>query len=462
MTTAEEQITLKMQAWVYLVTWVQYAMNHVTRKCYTNVKNIFISKGLSKMVLGRMDAGFMFTYAFGAPLAGQLGDMFNPSKVLGLGLLGSALCIFSLAYGVWNNFGALAAWEVNGYFLGVYLVFGFFQAIGGPVGTSIMGNWMVTPGARANRGLIYGTWTTHQYFGNILAPFIIIGCNYYHAKWWWGLMWPVILNAFWGLICIAFLPPSPESLALAKRNAQAKASGNVQEAIPEQKALISIGRALQIPSVPGYCIAFGFMKTINYVLFFWLPLFLQTHFPSDTANLISTLYDFGMMPGGIIVGLVSDALGGRRGCVVVVFLIILCPLLLIMALFADALGTGQLMIILACMGILIGGPNNIVTSAVAADLAEHPSIRGNKAALGTVVGLINGSGSFVAALGQIAVPYITDALGWPALWYFMLIATIISCILMLPKIYSELFGVDAPIATAKPGYAAVASAESKA
>ena len=52
------------------------------------------------------------------------------------------------------------------------------------------------------------------------------------------------------------------------------------------------------------------------------------------------------------------------------------------------------------MGILIGGPNNIVTSAVAADLAEHPSIRGSKSALGTVVGLINGSGSFVAAMGQ--------------------------------------------------------------
>merc|ERR1712072_1258094 len=73
-------------------------------------------------------------------------------------------------------------------------------------------------------------------------------------------------------------------------------------------------------------------------------------------------------------------MGGRRGCVIVVFLLILCPLLMIM---------------LACMGILIGGPNNIVTSAVAADLAEHPSIRGSKSALGTVVGLINGSGSFV-------------------------------------------------------------------
>ena len=136
-------------------------------------------------------------------------------------------------------------------------------------------------------------------------------------------------------------------------------------------------------------------------------------------------------------------MGGRRGCVIVVFLLILCPLLMIMALFADTLNTFTLMVMLACMGILIGGPNNIVTSAVAADLAEHPSISGSKSALGTVVGLINGSGSFVAAMGQMAVPLITDALGWSALWYFMLCSTVISCLLMIPKIKQELAGEEA-------------------
>jgi len=458
------EITLGMQGWVYFVTWVQYAANHVTRKCYTNVKNIMIEKGLSKLVLGRMDFVFMLTYAFGAPLAGQLGDTYDSSKVLGIGLYGSALCIFLLIVGVCYGVATAGALVVNSYFLSVYLIFGFFQAIGGPVGTAIMGNWMATPGAKKNRGLIYGTWTTHQYFGNIVAPVIIIGCNAAHAKWWWGLMWPVVINASWGMVCYYALPRSPKAAAKTKQMAADLKNGlnTVPEEAPKA-APISIPQALKIPSVPGYCIAFGFMKTINYVLFFWLPLFLQTHFDSNTANMISTLYDFGMMPGGIIVGLVSDALGGRRGCVVVVFLVVLCPLLVVMALFADTLGTGLLMVILACMGILIGGPNNIVTSAVAADLAEHPSIRGNKAALGTVVGLINGSGSFVAALGQIAVPYITDALGWPALWYFMLIATVISCVLMIPKVYSELFGIDAPINTNNnKGYAAVNTAESKA
>lgn len=452
-------VTFGLQAWVYMVTWVQYAANHVTRKCYTNVKNVMIEKGLTKNIIGRMDAGFMFTYAFGAPLAGQLGDMYNPSKILGLGLFGSATCIFLLAVGIWYSFALMGPFIANSYFLSVYLVFGFFQAIGGPVGTSILGSWMTTPGAKKNRGLIYGTWTTHQYFGNILAPVIIIISNKAGLAWWWGLMIPVIFNASWGVVCWTALPSSPE----ANARANAAALNTVLEE-PAVRAPITIKQALAIPSVLGYCIAFGFMKTINYVLFFWLPLFLQNHFDSDKANLISTLYDFGMMPGGIIVGVVSDAMGGRRGCVIVVFLLILCPLLTLMALCAETLSTGSLMVILATMGILIGGPNNIVTSAVAADLAEHPSIRGNKAALGTVVGLINGSGSFVAALGQMCVPYITDALGWSALWYFMLLATVVSCLLMIPKVYSELFGIDVPVvpmsSTApKQGYSTISSTD---
>ena len=144
------------------------------------------------------------------------------------------------------------------------------------------------------------------------------------------------------------------------------------------------------------------------------------------------------------------------------FLLLLCPLLMVMALFADTLNTFTLMVMLATMGILIGGPNNIVTSAVAADLAEHPSIRGSKSALGTVVGLINGSGSFVACLGQMAVPMITDTFGWSALWYFMLCSTIISCLLMIPKIKQELSGEeDVPAAAPKASGYATISTESK-
>ena len=48
-----------------------------------------------------------------------------------------------------------------------------------------------------------------------------------------------------------------------------------------------------------------------------------------------------------------------------------------MAETSETLPIGAMMTMLCCMGILIGGPNNILTSAVAADLSEHPSIKGN-------------------------------------------------------------------------------------
>ncbi len=69
-----------------------------------------------------------------------------------------------------------------------------------------------------------------------------------------------------------------------------------------------------------YALAFGFFKLINYAMFFWLPFFLSLHFTPQQSNLISVLYDIGMMPGGIIVGYVSDMAGGRRACVIVAFM----------------------------------------------------------------------------------------------------------------------------------------------
>lgn len=158
-----------------------------------------------------------------------------------------------------------------------------------------------------------------------------------------------------------------------------------------------------IPNVLGYALAFGFFKFVNYAMFFWLPYFLSLHFDPQSANVISSLYSVGMMPGGVIVGFVSDLYDGRRACVIATFMLLLAPLLWVFAMFSDAMNPVLLLVLLGVMGILVGGPNNIITSAVAADLADHPSIGGNTRVLGTVTGIINGSGSITAALGLMLI-----------------------------------------------------------
>jgi MFS transporter, OPA family, solute carrier family 37 (glycerol-3-phosphate transporter), member 1/2 len=84
-------------------------------------------------------------------------------------------------------------------------------------------------------------------------------------------------------------------------------------------------------------------------------------------------------------------------------------------------------------------PNNIITSAVAADLASHPSVRGSSKSLGTVTGLINGCGSVTASIGLMAVGPLQQAFGWGSVWLYLIGCTTIGTLLMSPKMYDELY-----------------------
>jgi sugar phosphate permease len=220
----------------------------------------------------------------------------------------------------------------------------------------------------------------------------------------------------------------------------------------------------------NYAIAFGFFKLVNYAMFFQLPIILSSHFDSSTSNIISSLYSVGMMPGGIVCGWVSDLYGGRRACVIATFMGILCPLLWVFAEYMNVIPIYALLAMLAFMGCLVGGPNNIITSAVAADLSEDPSIKGNSKAVGTVTGIINGSGSVTAALGQLVIPILYgmgqhDGVGYKYVWYFLILCTAVGTFLLSPRIYRELADVGevTPLASAprRAGYSAVATQEVK-
>ncbi|GMH47451.1 hypothetical protein TrRE_jg8824 [Triparma retinervis] len=369
------------QWWAYSVTFGAYFMAHFSRKCYSTVKpQLKTEAGLNQNVLSEMDSVFMATYALGSFISGRLGDTYRPTTIIAIGLLGSGVCLFAMTIGILFEFEKASESFGNLFYLSTYFIFGFFQSSGGPVGTAIMGNWFCDPDSKKNRGLIFGTWTCHQYLGDIIAAVCTAVLLHYKVVYWWSLIIPAICNLAWGFLCMYGLTPEPEEMGIDTSSFNAKKSSAAKPAAGTPVAPakpIGFMDALMIPNVAGYAFAFGFFKLTNYVLFFWLPYFLSLHFDPSTANLVSTLYSFGMMPGGIIVGKVSDIFGGRRACVIACFQVLLVPLLWVMAETSETLPIGAMMTMLCCMGILIGGPNNILTSAVAADLSEHPSIKGN-------------------------------------------------------------------------------------
>jgi len=420
-------------------------MAHFSRKCYSTVKQqLQTDAGYSALILSEMDTVFMGTYAIGNIISGKLGDTMSPTTVLAIGLFGSGMCLFLINVSLWFDFEGFSESLGNFFILGVYFLFGFFQSTGGPVGTAVMGNWFCDKESVKRRGLIFGLWTCHQYMGDITAALCtayVLNAGY---AYWWALLIPAVTNFSWGFLTLRLIADPVDvgiitddvRIRMEKNAVKAAAGEEVDDSGP---APISYAGALRIPMVAQYAFAFGFFKLTNYVLFFWLPYFLGKHFDPVTANLIAALYSVGMMPGGIIVGVVSDLFGGRRATVIGVFMSALMVFLGIFSQKSEELSAPALLGMLGLMGILVGGPNNIITSAVAADLASHPSVKGNNKSLGTVTGLINGCGSITASIGLLAVGPLQSTFGWSSVWIFLMGCTGAGTLLMSTKIYSELF-----------------------
>ena len=466
MDAANEKKLAENQKWVFASTFLNYAYAHWTRKCYTNVKVQLMRAGVSPLTLTAMDSGFMFTYAGGSFVTGMLGDRFSPVAVVGLGLLGSTMCLALIVFGASSSIVSNIAIS-SSYFLTVQLIHGAFQATGGPVNTAIMGNWFPAKG----RGLVFGLWTCHQYVGDIVAALASAWILSSGIDWRYCIIIPAVLNGIWSYINFQYVPNTPEDVGIVTEASKARAAKQASSAagdVAAEPAPVGLVQAFMLPNVMSYAVAFGFFKLVNYAMFFQLPVILSSHFDSSTSNVISSLYSVGMMPGGVVCGWVSDIYGGRRACVIATFMAVLCPLLWLFAIFMDEMPVTLLLSLLCLMGCLVGGPNNIITSAVAADLADDPSIKGNNKALGTVTGIINGSGSVTAAIGQLAIPVLYDmgneaGVGYRYVWYFLIVCTVIGTALMGGKISKELASFrESPLSAAagsRGGYQAVGTSD---
>lgn len=63
-------------------------------------------------------------------------------------------------------------------------------------------------------------------------------------------------------------------------------------------------------------------------------------------------------------------------------------------------------------GFFVGGAANLVSGAVSADLGRQEALQGDARALSTVTGIVDGTGSVGAALGQVMIPVLQMWFGW--------------------------------------------------
>jgi len=75
---------------------------------------------------------------------------------------------------------------------------------------------------------------------------------------------------------------------------------------------------------------------------------------------------------------------------------------------------------MSVVGFFIGGVANIISATITADLGRQDAIKGNKEGLSTVTGIVDGTGSIGAALGQLLVPLIQEKFNWFYVFYLFI------------------------------------------
>ena len=183
---------------------------------------------------------------------------------------------------------------------------------------------------------------------------------------------------------------------------------------------ISFWRAWLLPKVFFYAGAYFCAKFALQVVFLSLFEFLDAKGlqGQQPAN-VSTMNDIGGFLGSISMGYISDLTYSKRSPVSLFAIIVTCIIFYTMVVRYDDLDYKSLLIVFLFYGFFMQGVTNTIAGSCSADIGKGSGK--NKRAVGTVTGIIDGSGSVGSAIGQFVVGVTETAYGW-RYGYLLLVA----------------------------------------
>jgi sugar phosphate permease len=371
---------------VFALTWLSYATYYFARKNFPVAKGTLERElGIGLGSLAIIDTSYLATYAVGQFAGGWLGDRIGSRRLVGYGMIGSAMLIAA--------FGASGTAAMFALFFGLN---GFLQATGWPGNVKAMAAWY----GPSERGAVMGFWSTCFQVGPLAAT-AVSAFLLAHFGWRSSFFIPAVWVALVGFLILVFLQEGPH---------------DTREK-PNRSAVRGAAReALRNPVVWLLGAAYFGMKLIRYCLDFWLPYYLERSlgYPRDTAAYVSTGFQFGGIFGAIIVGWVSDRLfPGRRGAVAAICTIGLAGALVLYGRVAP-MGMAVNFAAMTLVGFCLFGPDALISGVAAQDL-------GGPIAAGTIAGFINGCGSVGAIAQGALVAGVSKRFGWEAVFQALML-----------------------------------------
>lgn len=368
---------------------------------------------LTKTDLGFVLSAFTITYAFAKFVNGALCDRSNPRYFMAIGLGASA--IVNIFFGLSNSIFFFAIfWILNG----------FFQSMGSPVGPKTMANWF----SIKERGTYYGTYNTCHSVGAFVMLFT---GGFLIDKWGWrgGFLIPGIVCLL-GAVFVAWkMLDRPETVGLPpieEYHGEVK-SGTVDSDDVKHESMWHILWHYVLTSPRIWVLSFSclFLYIVRYGVVDWSTSYL-TEVKGNTlgfAGLKTSFLELCGIPGGILAGMATDKFfGGKRITVAIICMFGVAASVLALYLIPKGHGVLDAMA-LGAAGFFIYGPQMLVAGLAAIDFASRK-------AAATATGLTGFMSYVGATLAGWLCGWITQNYGWSATFFFWIAAAIVSALLL--------------------------------
>lgn len=418
-----------------VVLWTTYATFYFCRNNIgPAVTSIRSSLGLTAVemafVLGTMKLG----YAAGQLINGQLTERFGARRILGIGMVGSALVtllfaaspwlagapvVGGLASGFLSIAGALGlestAGPVLGVMIGLAFVNGWFQAGGWPPCVKVAGHWFPL----AHRGRTMGILGTSYTLGSALAIFAV-GWLLQAADNAWRVAFlvpPIILLASFVVMALrlreyppaAEVPaggaPAPEPVRLRLSEALAATLGNPRIWI------------LAIGLFGADAVRYGFLD--------WAPSHLAQvqHTGPLVAALKTAVFPLAGTAGALSSGWITDRFFQSRRAPVCAILLAAVGVLTLAYRGVVGLGAAPTVVVLALVGFCLYASHILLVGTAAQDFAR----RGATAA---AAGFVDFMGHVGAFSGDVITGWARQRYDWPGAIAWWAIAGLVSAALV--------------------------------
>lgn len=386
----------RLEKWrivMFVCTWLTYATFYLTRKNYPVAQPAFMQElGWDNTDVGIIITTYLTVYAIGQFTNGILTDRVGPRLMIAIGF--GLTASLSIGLGFSGSIVMMAT---------LYGVNGFAQSMGWPSVTKAMTNWIPV----AMRGRVMGWWGTCYPAGDAFATWFA-ALMLASFGWRASFFVPALLVIVVGGAIVVVMRNHPRDVGLATGGPRTTSSAATT---PWFASVVHLKNFRVIT----LALAYFCLKFVRYSFLFWIGVYLVEGllFTPEDAGYLQVPFPLVGLTGSIAGGWFSDRVFDARRAPAATIMLGGLVVALVGLLFVPA-SFWLVAAVYGAVGFFLFGPDMLISGTAAMDF-------GSEEAAATVAGFVNGVGAIGAALSGVVIGYVSDAFGWPAVFYLLMV-----------------------------------------